>query len=72
MHFPLRKHKQTCINSFSAVSKAPMPSYGAFCTEFHTLHKEHTNPHAAREKHAKNKDPRKKRAARAVRALSTP
>ena len=29
---------QTCFNSFSAVSKATMPSYGAFCTEFYVKH----------------------------------
>ena len=42
-----------------------MPSYGAFCTEFHTLHKKHIKPHAAREKHAK-KAHAKWRAARAT------
>ena len=65
MHFPLRKHKKTCFNSFAAVSTAPMPSYGAFCAEFHALHKEHSKPHAAREKHAK-KAHTKWRAARAT------
>ena len=65
MHFPLRKHKKTCFNSFAAVSTAPMPSYGAFCAEFHALHKEHSKPHAAREKHAKEAH-KKWRAARAT------
>ena len=63
---------QTCFDRISAVSKATMSSYGAFCAEFHALHKERTKPRAAREKHAK-KAYTKRRAARAIQnTIQTP
>jgi len=33
----MRTHKQTCYNSFSAISNATMPSYGAFFAELDSL-----------------------------------
>ena len=62
--FSKKKGRQTCRNSFSAVSKALMLSYGSFFSEWDTLQRETKRKHGIDEKNTVSANPKPARRAR--------
>ena len=70
--FSNKKRRPTCRNSFSAVSKALMLSYGSFSSEWPTLQRETKRKHGIHEKNTVSANPKPARRARHTSTTKTP